>query len=95
MKLSDSQIKRALRMADEFQKADGSTFKAFHEFEHVDSDGSITESEYLTTARGAIKQDDIVLIDGVKHRVMFVKDDRSGLVDAYISIVGGSHGKYR
>ncbi|MBC5790613.1 hypothetical protein [Providencia sp. JUb39] len=94
MRLSNSQIKQALRMGDLFTKSDGTTFKAFHEFEHVETDGNVTESEYLLCERGVLKQNDIVVIDGIRNKVMYIKDDRSGLVSAYISETGGTHGRY-
>lgn len=94
MRLTQSQIKQALRMGDTFTKSDNSTFKALHEIEHVDNEGNITESEYLVCAKGVLKQDDIIIIDGVKNKVMYIKDDKSGLVCAYISETGGVHGRY-
>lgn len=95
MRLSDSQVRRALKYADEFQKQDGSTIKAFHEFSHVDTpDGGVTESEFLVCARGDLKNGDIVIVDGARNKVSYIKDDRSGLIEAYITVVGGKHGKY-
>ncbi|EDI6413740.1 hypothetical protein U6514_000071 [Salmonella enterica] len=95
MKLTGSQIRRALKGADIFHKADGSTINAFHEFSHVDTpDGGVTESEFLVCARGDLKNGDIIVIDGVRNKVGYIKDDRSGLIEAYITVVGGKHGKY-
>ncbi|EHI3273301.1 hypothetical protein J9089_003250 [Salmonella enterica] len=95
MKLTDSQIRRALKGADTFQKSDGSTIKAFHEFSHVDTpDGGVTESEYLVCARGDLKQGEVVIIDGARNKVGYIKDDRSGLIECFITVVGGKHGKY-
>ncbi|EDH6256471.1 hypothetical protein CB337_00045 [Salmonella enterica subsp. enterica serovar Agbeni] len=95
MRLSDSQVRRALKFADEFKKQDGSTIKAFHEFSHIDTpDGGVTESEFLVCARGDLKNGDIVIVDGARNKVGYIKDDRSGLIEAYITVVGGKHGKY-
>lgn len=95
MKLTDSQIRRALKFAEEFQKSDGKIIKAHHEFNHIDTpDGGVTESEYLICARGDLKSGDIVIIEGVRNKVNYIKDDRTGLIEAYITVVGGKHGKY-
>ncbi|WP_311750747.1 hypothetical protein [Proteus columbae] len=96
MRLTESQINRALRLGDEYKKADGvTTFKALLEIKVVDTQGAISETEFLTTAKGVLKQGDIVLINEQRYRVQYIADDNSGLIDAYIALSGGQHAKYR
>lgn len=95
MRLTQSQINRALRLGDDYKKSDGITFKALHEIKVVDTQGAISETEFLTTAKGVLKQGDIVLINEQRYRVQYIADDNSGLIDAYIALSGGQHAKYR
>ncbi|WP_127519430.1 hypothetical protein [Edwardsiella tarda] len=96
MRLTDSQIRRALRGADTFTKQDGTKFLGYHEQETIETNtGEVTESEYILCARGTVAMNEIVMIDGKKHRIQYIKDDKSGLVEAFISLTGGAHEKYR
>ncbi|EBP6555572.1 hypothetical protein F0A71_10415 [Salmonella enterica] len=97
MKFSDSQLNRMFQSGETFFKQDGSTFRAFHDIENTETDGVLTEAEYLYCREGDIRQGDIVTIHGKKHKVQFVRREGDGTQSAFVveHVGGGNYGKYQ
>ncbi len=97
MKFSDSQLNMMFRKGELFVKQDGSTFRAFYDIENTETDGVITEAEYLYCREGVIRQGDIVTINDKKHKVQFVRREGDGTQSAFVveHVGGGNYGKYQ
>ena len=91
MKLTDSQIRRILSKGETVKRVDGSTFKALFEVSKVEESGAISETFYITCPQNAVCLSEVLEIDGKDYKVAYCLDDRSGLIDAYLTMNGATH----
>lgn len=95
-KLSESQLNRMFRSAPIFTKGDGTTIRAYHEIlSNINESDVLTESEFLFCREGELKQGDIVIVEGERFKVQYVKRNGDNTADCFISLAGGAHARYR
>ncbi|CTU93719.1 hypothetical protein M9M56_000189 [Escherichia coli] len=94
-KLSESQLNRMFKSAPVFSVEGGKSIRAYHEFTTTDEQGVITESEFLFCREGDLNQGDVVIVDGERFKVQYVKRNGDNTSDCFIARAGGTHARYR
>lgn len=94
-KLSESQLNRMFKSAPVFVVEGGKSIRAYHEITTTDEQGVMTETEFLFCREGDLKQGDIVIVDGERFKVQYVKRNGDNTSDCFIARAGGTHARYR
>lgn len=95
IKFSKAQIASFLKLGDEYQKTDGSTFTGLLEKTLSEFNGAVAESITITVEYGELVKDDRIVIESETYKVAYIDDDLSGIITCHLEIAGGIRGKYR